>query len=159
MRHRQAGRRWLLFGRGGGGVGLKIGWFHLGLLVWGGGGGGGVWVKYRLISCEIHGVGSQHPLPWKWKHHVPPKRWYLSTKISFNGCYNPADQYFTICHQNLKYNLVVLFSFFHTATRYGAGRSGDRNLVGAEIFLTRPGISGGSPSLLYNRYWVSFPMG
>jgi hypothetical protein len=44
------------------------------------------------------------------------------------------------------------------ATRYLAGRSGDRIPVGSEIFRTRPDRPWGSPSVLYNGYRV-FPGG
>ena len=44
------------------------------------------------------------------------------------------------------------------ATAYGAGRSGDRNPVGSEIFRTCPDRPWVPPSLLYNGYRV-FPGG
>jgi len=54
--------------------------------------------------------------------------------------------------------LMYYSSAVGIATRYGAGRSGDRIPARSEIFRTRPDRPWGPPSLLYNGYRV-FPGG
>jgi hypothetical protein len=58
------------------------------------------------------------------------------------------------CVSAVKCYTVGRRSSVGVATRYGAGRSGDRIPVGGEIFRIRPDRLRGPPNLLYNGYRV-----
>ena len=117
---------------------------------------------------------------FRWRHYRLPSTGPVSLCFHFSSHFalpfsSTSFSFYKICfapgwhgtyaflllsvHEALPYRKDVgRDSSVGIATRYGAGRSGDRIPVGGEIFRTLPDRPWGPPSLLYNGYRV-FPGG